>query len=304
MEMVLTNKCRSLAVLIALAGATLVGTPARSAPTAAGGKFTIVDAPKVQGVTTLLGINDKGQAVGWYRDLQADVVRSLLLDHGVFTRLVSVPPEALAWGINNKGQVVGYLPDSGGDYHGFLITHGVSTKIDAPTGHETRALAVNDSGRVVGTFLDAQQIRHGFLWDGVALTTVDVPKALLSPSKAPSGTSADGINSRGDIVGYYGDEHNAHGFLLRAGVFTTLDAPFGARSTSACGINDAGDVVGHYTDKGGETHGFLLRAGVYTKIDPPHAKNIVICNSINKQGQIVGYYLDTAFHCHGFLYSP
>ena len=46
-----------------------------------------------------------------------------------------------------------------------------------------------------------------------------------------------------------------HGFLLRQGKYTAIDAP-GSTSTAVLAINDDGQIVGNYTDKQGNTHGF------------------------------------------------
>ena len=80
------------------------------------------------------------------------------------------------------------------------------------------------------------------------VTTIDVPGA--------GGTSANGINGRGQIVGYYFGDEPGHGFLLDSGTFTTIDVP-GADSTIAFGINDRDQIVGIYT-AGGPVHSFLL----------------------------------------------
>jgi len=76
-------------------------------------------------------------------------------------------------------------------------------------------------------------------------------------------TEADGINTRGDIVGFFVDSANkTHGFLFRKGEFTTIDFP-GADvvSTQARGINPQGDIVGFYVSKDAagvsHTHGFV-----------------------------------------------
>ena len=62
----------------------------------------------------------------------------------------------------------------------------------------------------------------------------------------------------------------AHGFLLRKGVFTLIDAPdAGAFIFATNGINNRGDVVGRYSDSEGVGHGFLLRHGHFTTIDVP-----------------------------------
>ena len=71
---------------------------------------------------------------------------------------------------------------------------------------------------------------------------------------------ATGINSEGDIVGYYGAGGTNHGFMRdKDGEFTSLDFP-GATGTQAWGINSRGDIVGVY-GAGGTTHGFVLNKG-------------------------------------------
>ena len=63
-------------------------------------------------------------------------------------------------------------------------------------------------------------------------TTIAVEGALT--------TNAQGINSGGDIVGWYVDANSIfHGFLLRNDVFTTVDYP-GAVFTDARGISPGG----------------------------------------------------------------
>src|SRR5579859_8152691 len=59
-------------------------------------------------------------------------------------------------------------------------------------------------------------------------------------------TQAWGLNSRGDIVGYYtGADNNSHGFLLNGGHYTAIDYP-GAAVTLVEGINPQGDLVGEF----------------------------------------------------------
>src|SRR2546426_4133413 len=87
-------------------------------------------------------------------------------------------------------------------------------------------------------------------------TTIDVPDA--------TSTLPTGINSRGDIVGFYEAGGTFHGFLLSQGTFTTVDVP-GSTSTFQPGINSRGDIVGSY-EAGGVLHGFLLSRGTFTTI--------------------------------------
>lgn len=76
---------------------------------------------------------------------------------------------------------------------------------------------------------------------GLVCQSFDVRNATL--------TNAQGINSRGDIVGAYVKDRVTHGFLISAGVITTIDYP-GAVYTDVRGINAHGEIVGNYKNAG------------------------------------------------------
>jgi probable HAF family extracellular repeat protein len=144
---------------------------------------------------------------------------------------------------------------------------------------------------------------HSFLYnpkDGT-YTTLDVPSAI------GIGTVAQGINSSGQIVGYYrnGDPFGQqfdHGFLYNPtdGTYTTLDDPFAAPgpfATVATGINDLGQIVGYFTDANGGQHGFLYTVGTFITLDVPSTPpNGTFPHGINNN-QVVG----STFGGHGFL---
>src|SRR5690348_10669902 len=90
-------------------------------------------------------------------------------------------------------------------------------------------------------------------------TTLDVPGSFIKNL-----TFANGINSSGQIVGYYFDGLRAQGFLFDNGVYTTLDVPESGW-TEIYGINASGQIVGSYRDA--RSHGFLLDHGSYTTLD-------------------------------------
>jgi len=135
------------------------------------------------------------------------------------------------------------------------------------------------------------------------LTFIDVPEA-----SGQLGTVATGINPRGDIVGsYVTDDYNFHGFLLRNGTFTTLDAPgvvFPGPPTTGgtfpTAINPQGDIVGYYNDSSVSVRGFLLSGGLYTTIDVPGSNGTAIPTGINARGDIVGFYFDSSGQGIGF----
>jgi len=77
------------------------------------------------------------------------------------------------------------------------------------------------------------------------VTNLDVPGG--------STTVARGINSRGDVVGYWFNHSNGqgaitHGFVRKEGSYVTIDVPGAFGGTIASGINDRGDLVGGYYD--------------------------------------------------------
>jgi hypothetical protein len=97
-----------------------------------------------------------------------------------------------------------------------------------------------------GFVLDQGRYRtspHGFLWDRGKVIRIDVPGAPL--------TTAEGINDRGQVVGFTADDLDlmgARGFLLAKGVkgpVTPISVP-GAPRTVVGGLNDRGQIVGVY----------------------------------------------------------
>src|SRR5256885_12862141 len=87
------------------------------------------------------------------------------------------------------------------------------------------------------------------------ITTIDVPGALS--------TGAQGINAGGLISGAYRNANGFHGFILRDGVFETVDYP-DADNTELRGIGPDGAVVGDHWNNDEEAtaaHGFRRTAG-------------------------------------------
>src|SRR5439155_2251826 len=91
-------------------------------------------------------------------------------------------------------------------------------------------------------FVFAILVMGAFAWTSRAnatFTTIDAPGAA-------NGTSAAGINARGQIVGSYSDAPgNNPSFLLDHRTFTTIDFP-SAACTQAIGINARGQIVRGY----------------------------------------------------------
>jgi uncharacterized membrane protein len=98
----------------------------------------------------------------------------------------------------------------------------------------------------------------------LSFTTIDVPGA--------SSTTPQGINARGDIVGWYAAGGVTRGFLLSGGTFATLVVP-NAIETQARGIGPNGEIVGTYRLTGETSpaiHGFHRTPdGAFTPVHYP-----------------------------------
>ena len=144
--------------------------------------------------------------------------------------------------------------------------------------------------------------------------SLDNPKASTGLG---GGTYANGINSNGQVAGYFIDAAGStHGFVYTGGTWTTLDDPNASdcltsgasgvstatTTTVATGINDSGQVVGNYSDCATGAHGFVYDGGTWSTLDNPNGVGSTFATGINNTGQVAGYYYDAA-GMHGFVYS-
>jgi probable HAF family extracellular repeat protein len=213
--------------------------------------------PGVNFATSLPAISSDGRIVGTYQDCSLGLdfpfpIHAFLLSDGgeftVFQVPQSLAPfagvrETVPAGINAQGDIVGTFNLSFGRYsvgsRGFLLRNGEFSVILPPgaTGSFSSAGGINDQGDVVGTFADAQGGHMFLLHEGI-YTTIDVPGF--------TGLVPQGINSRGDIVGYSSNAGGSpHGFVLRDGNFRVIDV---GASTSLVAINNEGVILGQFTD--------------------------------------------------------
>lgn len=159
----------------------------------------------------LIGINDHNIAVGFYNDASgASHGYTYNINTGQFSADINDPlaVSTVTAAINDKGNIAGFFTDSAGIIHGFLDQGGHFTTVDAPGATETELLGLNNKGVAIG-FDVVGGVTHGVIFDtktGV-FTTVDAPNAAGS-------TVFNGINDKGDIVGFYTDAAgNTHGLL-------------------------------------------------------------------------------------------
>ena len=237
------------------------------------GEFTTVE-PSGSIRSQLFGINKKGDIVGFYRPATPPRHGFLLSrqrdsedensghdgpDQGVF-KIIDYPGAAVSdpTAINASRRIVGFfqVQDFNDVAHGFLLEHGQFKQLDHPGAIDTVPLGINARGDIVGNWDTLDDFVNGTFGHGFVLShnkyiDVDFPGAA-------AGTSVNGINNRGQIVGQYIDNNSvSHGFVATGATFMTVDYP-GAVWTVIAGINGHGVVVGYYfTSAGPEAHGFL-----------------------------------------------
>lgn len=188
------------------------------------GVFTEVNNPQTPGLfgnpsppsgvlieNQLVGVNDHNIAVGFYNDTSGNSHGyTYNIKTGTFSANIDDPSgvSTVTAAINNAGNLAGFYTDAGGTIHGFVDRHGTFTTVDAPNATETELLGLNDHGIAVG-FDVVNGVTHGIIYNSKkgTFTTLDDPNA--------SGlTIFNGLNDKGDIVGFYTDAAgNTHGLL-------------------------------------------------------------------------------------------
>jgi probable HAF family extracellular repeat protein len=121
--------------------------------------------------TVALGINNKGQVVGYYFDVNGDQHGFLYADGNYTT--IDHPQGAghtAATDINNSGEIVGYYGDNlhNNAQHGFVYDSGTYTTLDDPSGVDTIATGITEPGTIVGHYLTSSpHFNHGFVTSNV-----------------------------------------------------------------------------------------------------------------------------------------
>lgn len=172
-------------------------------------------------------------------------------------------PYGRAEGINNHGDIVGlyFLNPATGPAHGFAYVDGQYHEVSVPSAKAVIANAISDNGLIVGTYEDINNLNQSFLDDHGTFTT------LVDPFAKAGTTVATGVNSSGEIVGYYTDAASGltKGFVDIGGTFSTIDVQPGL-NTQIFGVNNAGQLVGDTTHKSyvnGDSHqSFVLTPGI------------------------------------------
>lgn len=181
------------------------------------GVFTSYKDPKTHAgtVNQILGLNDAGIAAGFYTD-GAGINHGFSLNQATGKFAALIPPgggSVSATAINASGDIVGFVTTSSGVTTGFLRKGHHFSAFSFPSGSNTQPFGVNNDDQIVGSYLDGGGILHGFLLSQplshAKWTSIDDPNGIGS-------TVINGLNNRGDMVGFYTDSAgNTDGMLIQ-----------------------------------------------------------------------------------------
>ena len=254
--------------------------------------FVNIDYPQSNTISQPLGINDKGQIVGWWQDLSTGALHGYFYDGSTYTTL-DYPGggNTEAVGINNNGVISGLYYTSNSGPYGFIYDNGTFTQLSYPGSPSADGQGINNHDDVVGFYGNY----YSFVYANGGYTSFGYPGAEV--------TFGHGINDSGLIAGHYQlvNAGEPYGFFDNGGTFTSIDYP-DSYENFAYGINNSNVVVGYAAlNSTGASVGFLWQAGQFTLINPSDWGALPY--GINNSGQLVGVYFPSGDY-HGFLATP
>ena len=218
--------------------ATVGGNPLGIFVTAAGSLATINPPGSVSSMPK--AINRIGGIVGTAYD---GTNYSMFQDNGLgFGPITDLLFNQDVTGINASFNFVGNFTSPSLEPAIYVVLQGVYNYLYPTRCIYTHDPAINDSNMVVGNCVTERNTSLVFTWKNGRFTYYTPPSNMLY-------VQATGINKAGVVVGWYNDSSGLdHGFVLDAGVFSTVDNPAGP-NTQIWGINKAGKLVGNvFTD--------------------------------------------------------
>jgi probable HAF family extracellular repeat protein len=176
-------------------------------------------------------INDRGDVVG-YSAADSGIRAVLWRPDGTAVDLTAETGLHEVDDLDNAGRLVGSVMPDGMNGYPALWYRGRTTVLSDQSG---TASAINDRGEITGYFVGG--FGHSFVWRGGQLT--EIP--LLPDMPEASMMQAQGINNRGQVVGFGGFD----GFVWDSETGTLSTLPGLTRlGPAAYDINDRGQIVG------------------------------------------------------------
>ena len=244
-----------------------------------------------------LGINNKGQVVGYYfvfDPVNGEETRAFIWENGVMTDL-GLGNSSTAVDINDNSTITGDMLPLGG----YIYKNGSATPLGTLGGNHSVAAGINSLDQIVGKSppVSGPGLRsHAFLYSGG--TMIDLGTFGGFDNSIFSGAAA--INESGTIVGRSSTPPKfgltySYGFIYENGIMTRLVSLLADENSGATDINNQGQIVG--TAVGG----FATRRAVIwengTIISLHNGVGHVNSKAlrINNSGDVVGLALNGAF---------
>ncbi len=215
------------------------------------GVFTTYDVPDSR-QTTFYGLNNAGQAVGFYEN-QNEKTHGLILQDGELTEYkFPLADQTQIFGIGEEGQLLGDTIDESGNIQGFIG----NMQFDVPDAISTYVDDINAAGLIVGSYLDKYNVYHGFIHfpDG-SFYDIDVPGI-----PKPEYLFVNAINDAFVIVfrAKVEDDIERSYVLHPNGKPVELRYP-GSVETVLRDIDTQGNIYGYYDMPDGRRHGCVIR---------------------------------------------
>ncbi len=171
----------------------------------------------VPSTNQLLGVNDSNLSVGFYVDSAGNA-------HGYTYNIATAaftavnPPGATAstaTGINNAGDISGFLTNAAGTMEGYYYNGTTFKDFLVPGSSGTAFFGLNNKGWAVGFYVDASGLTNGLVYNVLngSWSTVNDPHASATAAFGVNGTTINGINDLGQLVGFYSDGTHVNGLL-------------------------------------------------------------------------------------------
>jgi hypothetical protein len=185
---------------------------------------------------------------------------------------------------NAQGVSIGTYWDTTSAHHkhGIVVYSSSSATVNYPGASDTFGTGINKWGSIVGFYLDSSKNYQGYELKNGKYTRIHYPGSLS--------TMAGSINDNGVIVGSYtnsGSTGHGHGFILKNGVYKTLDDPKGVGGGTYLGeMNSSGTIVGVYFPNE-NPQGFIYINGTFKDIKAPNSSSTTV-SGINDSGYVTG----------------
>jgi len=244
------------------------------------GTVVSIDEPHTQCGTSVVGITQEGEIVGYGGDSNCLLYGFVRAPDGTFSTF-TVPGAILTQvsATNSKGVIVGEYSVDGQSSAAYVrALDGTFQSFTVRGATETWPMGINKKGMVAGEFVDKNNVFHGFIRDARGkITKFDAPDA--------GATIPSAINDAGIICGSFLKEGVNYSFRRHLdGTFETISLP---GNTAAFAINNDGTATGYSTNNGLPL-GFIWKSDGTVKTFEPKNSWGVRPYAIDRKGNISG----------------